>query len=497
MKKTLSIVLCLFINYIYAQSPGDLDSAFGINGKVMTVFGNGSICYSNLIQNDGKMLAAGVVSQTATGNDFSVVRYNTDGSLDTTFGTTGIVTTDIALSNEYANSMVLQTDGKILLCGIVSGSGNSNLALIRYEPDGSLDSTFGTGGIVIILEPGGFISYNINAIALQNDGNIIIGGSHGFGLNSDIILFRLKSNGVCDTTFDHDGIVTLQIVPDLNVAASVIVQPDGKIVVAGYTLNDIAVVRYNPNGALDTTFGAGGIVITPNGLARSVFLQPDDKIVVTGHTAGFNMCIVRYNSDGSLDTGFGNSGISTTFFGSASSDACKSIIMSNGKIVTAGTYHFPGSDRDFLLSCHNSNGFLDSTFGINGFVTTDFNGYHDGPGSLVSQQDGKIVLSGYYSNSSNSYFASARYLPVNTTGIQNIRNKNSPLLIFPNPCHHLIKLNVNYGATVVILNLFGEIVLQLPYSNINRENVELDVSLLSSGIYFINVGNKVGKFVKE
>lgn len=486
---------------VYAQTPGTLDSTFGINGKVETIFGNGlSISNCNLVQNDGKILAAGVAYNAATDDDFVVVRYNTDGSLDTTFGTTGIVTTDIQQNHEQAFAMALQTDGKIVLAGQTGGFSTGayeELVVIRYESNGTLDNTFGMGGEVIIPEPGGNLSYYINAIALQTDGKIVVAGADGFGIHSYAALFRFNTNGDLDTSFSQDGIVTMQIDSPLNVLTSVLIQPDGKIVAAGYTLNDIAVVRYNSNGTLDSSFATGGIAVIPNGLARSVILQPDNKIVVTGRIMGFKMCIIRYNTDGFLDNTFGIGGISITVFGSATSDSFQSVLQPDGKILTAATYHDGSNDRDYLLACHNSNGFLDSSFGSNGYVTTDFIGYDDEPRSLALQQDGKIVLSGYYSNGTNYYFGLARYIPDLTTNTLNIEISDTPLNIFPNPTHRNINVNVNPGASILILNVLGEIVFEKRLSNSKRENIELDVSFLSSGIYFIKSENELRKFVKE
>ena len=498
MKKIFSIIFCLIIKNIHAQTPGTLDSSFGINGKVTTPVGTGlSVSFANIIQNDGKILVGGFAENGIWWDDFTMVRYEGDGSLDSTFGINGIVTTDITDIDD-AYSMALLPNGKILLAGFTSNV-YDNMAIARYNANGTLDSTFSNDGKVTVS----FLGENadIESIAVQPDGKIVAAGFVGFAPLTDFAVLRFKPNGSLDTSFSQDGKIRLTIAPNLNVATSVAIQPDGKIVAAGYTMNDIVVVRFHLNGTLDSTFGTGGIVTTTigatgNSIATSLFIQPDDKIVVSGHSS-LNMCHVRYNTNGSLDATFGNGGIAVTIFSGASSVSHKSVLQPDGKILTAATF-YNGGNRDFLLTCHNSNGTLDTTFGFNGYVTTDFNGDEDEPYSLALQQDGKIVVCGYYTTGTSMYFATARYMPALTVGIENLNSNNSFFNFYPNPTHDIINIRLlSKVKNVVITNLIGSIVMEKHFlSNLN-ESFEINVSTLCPGIYFINAGNEVKKFVKE
>lgn len=219
---------------------------------------------------------------------------STSGSLDPTFGAGGIVTTDIGTDN-YGEELIIQSDGKI----VAAGSSNSDFALVRYNADGTLDATFGTGGIV--TTDIGNSSNSVVALGIQSDGRIV---AAGYG-NSSFALVRYNADGTLDTTFGASGIVTIT---DIGVVALGI-QSDGKIVAAGYyyngSNNDFALVRYNVDGTLDTTFGTGGIVTTDTGsvsdadtdTAHALYIQPDGKIVVAGDSNSSNsdfVIVVRY-----------------------------------------------------------------------------------------------------------------------------------------------------------------------------------------------------------
>ena len=256
-----------------------------------------------------------------------MVRYNADGSLDTTFGTGGKVLTPVGTgtSNDIGNSLTVQEDGKIIVAGYGGGSDGTDFAVVRYNADGSLDTTFGTGGTGKILTPVGAGTSNDfgNSVTVQADGKIVVAG---YGASSqagnDFAVVRYTANGTLDTTFGTGGKIVTPIGAGTSndYAYSVTVQADGKIIVAGQgfgigTSNDFAVVRYTANGTLDTTFGPGGTArSSPRSapariLFKSVIVQADGKIVVAGYGqgsgTGYDFAVVRYNADGSLDTTFG------------------------------------------------------------------------------------------------------------------------------------------------------------------------------------------------
>ena len=411
----------LFLTQTAQAAPGDLDLSFGVGGKVVTPIGNfNDEIRAIAIQPDGKIIAAG--SRIGTISDFTLVRYNTNGSLDTTFGTGGIVITQVSGGSSGANSLVIQTDGKIVAGGYRTGAFRL-FVLIRYNTDGSLDPSFGKGGIVT-TQLGSNLNGALSAINLQPDGKIVAVG----GTFVDFALARYNTDGSLDTSFGTGGIVITSFSSNNDFAAAVTIQPDGKIIAAGRSstpstgIGDFALARYHTNGSLDASFGDGGKVVTPfsNGnfsdAIEEVLLQTDGRIVAVGSAYNGSeqgIALIRYNTNGSLDSNFGNGGkVLTTFSPSAGFQtyAFSAVIQPDGKIIAAGQAGFIDI-RDFALARYNTNGSLDISFGNGGKVTTDFNPTRaDQANALAIQSDGKIVAAGYTPNGTNNDFALARYL---------------------------------------------------------------------------------------
>ncbi len=398
-------------------APGDLDLDFGTGGLVITSIGDYNDTGSAVaIQSDGKILVVGY-SNTPYGNAIALVRYNTDGNLDNSFGTNGKVAIPFGSSSAIGNAVAIQSDGKI----VVAGDTFHAFALARYNSNGSLDTTFDTDGLV--STPFGSSEDYGQAIAIQSDGKIVVAGKTGVGIGSVFALARYNSNGSLDTTFDTDGKVTTHIGIGYNIANAVAIQSDGKIVAAGDAYNgtispaDFALARYNTNGSLDTTFGTDGKVTTNifgYDYCHAVAIQSDGKIVLAGHSdspnnVGAAFSLARYNTNGSLDTTFGTDGKVTTSIGSISSVGNAVAIQHGGKIVVVGT-SYDSSNSDFALARYNINGSLDTTFGTDGLVTTPF-GSGDVRGNAVAiQSDNKIVVAGEYNLNDGYYdFALARY----------------------------------------------------------------------------------------
>ena len=399
---------------------GSLDTDFNGNGKVVTGIGWYDEAHAVSIQGNGKIVVVGE-SHSDYDNDFAVVRYNTNGSLDTDFGGDGIVTTGVASGTGYANSVALQPDGKIILAG---GSNYDDFTLTRYNVDGSLDTTFDSDGILSADIGGGRMMQSQQdeaySVAIQNDGKIVAVGYILEDGYKKFTVVRFNADGSLDTSFDSDGKVMTAIGSYNDVSKAVAIQSDGKIVVAGSSNNgsndDFAIARYNTDGSLDTGFSSDGMVTTAigtgNDVGNSVAIQTDGKIVVAGNSiigSNWDFAIVRYNTDGSLDTSFDSDGKATTAVLSSHDYGNSVAIQTDGKIVVAGESD-NGGNYDFAVVRYNTNGSLDTDFDTDGKVTTAVSTGYDSASSVAIQSDGKLVVGGY---SDPSDFALVRY---NTNG---------------------------------------------------------------------------------
>lgn len=392
---------------ILAANPGDLDPTFGNGGVVTTTISSNSIAYAIAIQGDDKIVVVGGSNREDGFNNgnFALARYTITGSLDSTFDNDGIVTTSIG-SNGFARAVAVQSDNRIIVGGSSSAGflTGSSFTLARYTITGSLDSNFGSSGVVTTS-----INSNgvVNAIALQADNKIVAVGyislDAGF---SKIALARYTITGSLDSTFGNKGVLTTSI-GNHSRGNDTIVQPDGKIIVAGDSDGSgqwaITLIRYTITGSLDSTFGNSGIVTTPVGndsFGRAVAILPNNKILVAGDSS-VGIVVARYTITGSLDSTFGNSGIATAPFPAYNSGM---IIQPDGKIIVAG-----GSQNAFALARFQPIGNLDSGFGNSGIITTAI-GIDAGGSDVASHLNGKIVIAGASSNTGSYMFTLARYL---------------------------------------------------------------------------------------
>ena len=394
-------------------SAGQLDPTFGNGGIVTTAglnIGGFGTALAVLLQPDGKEVAVGGWSKKY-GSGFALVRYTPSGALDSTFGSGGVVTLNFGGDGTAA---ALQSDGKIVVVG-------SGFALARFNANGTLDNTFGKRGeVTTSFASGIYTGATARAVGIQGDGKIVVAGytSGNTYAAQQWALARYNTNGTLDTTFGSGGKVISAISPSGNVIYGLAIQLDGKLLVAGdYNAEYFAVGRYNSNGTFDTTFGNGGLVTTavvtlPNSqgdFARGLTLQSDGKIVVVGGGSAMSTDgsttydfwdLARYNSDGSLDTSFGGTGCVTEPFGQSANAV--GIEPSDGKIVLAGEGFISGNGPAVGVARFNLDGSLDTTFNGTGVVFTqiDSSSHFSWASALAiypitgSANDGKIVIAG-------------------------------------------------------------------------------------------------------
>ncbi len=404
---------------------GTPDTSFGSSGVATATFGtSGDLALVTAFQPDGKVVAAGFVG-SGTSSDFVVVRYSATGSVDTTFGTGGRVTTGIN-TIDLPVAIAIQSDGKIVVVGSAATSTTSDFAIVRYTSTGALDTTFGSSGTGIVTTD---FSGRLDAAAtvvLQSDGKIVVGGvSISSTGNKDFALARYTSAGALDTSFGSGGTVTTDIETGFGDAITRLILQGSNIIAVGSSNNsaadkDFALARYTSAGVLDTTFGSSGKTKTDFGTngdgATAVAFFSDGRLLVAGTSSTLvsniptssDFALARYSADGVLDTSFGTNGKVTTNFNVL--DAITSVVFqSDGKIVASGSAGASLLSSDFALARYSADGALDTDFGTSGKVTTDVSTTIDLVMSLAIQSDGKIAVSGF--SISGASLALARYNP--------------------------------------------------------------------------------------
>lgn len=358
-------------------------------------------------QVDGKVVLAGY-GANGTSDDTQVARYNPDGSLDTTFGTDGKVITDFT-GDDGAYAVAVQADGKIVAAGNCTGVHGADFSLVRYTTNGVLDSTFGTGGKVITpFDQGGNNHDVIFGVAIQSDGKIVaVGYAYNSSGTPDIAMARFNTNGTLDASFGTGGKVTTAVGSSYDYGNAVVLQPDGKIVVGGLTRNaanddDILLLRYLTNGILDSAFGSSGkVTTTVSSGADALYalaLQPDGKIVAAGeYRTGLGSqggLLMRFNADGSNDNTFDGDGRKGYSLSVTNDDLRGVTIQPDGKIVAVGWANSVGILGDMGVLRVNSDGSPDTTFGNNGIITIPLGVQNDRLYGVTLDASGNIFAAG-------------------------------------------------------------------------------------------------------
>ncbi|MBI1813780.1 MAG: DUF4215 domain-containing protein [Deltaproteobacteria bacterium] len=383
------ISLTLAVPAVAWAAAGDLDPTFGNGGIVR---GTSGWIAALVVQPDGKVVAVGSTAEgTALG------RYNADGSVDTTFGTNGLaILPSSPVYGGFASALVLQPDGKLVAGGALGKSQtDQDFALVRCNPDGTLDSTFGSNGVVVT--PITSQAEYVTTLALQPDGKLLAAGyalSPAKRFRFGVV--RYNPDGSLDRSFGRGGIVLTQI--GLNdYAETIVAQPDGRIVVAGTSCDakrcTSSLERLTSAGRRDYTFGRVGIVRSIANGIEDLVLQPDGKLVGLGPESGVGGYLQRYNTDGTLDTTFGAGGVSSANFVSGGHALVR---RANGTFAVLGTSASVLTPRDtsFRLSRYTADGNWDSLYGSDGVMTTNIGTDWDWPTALVQQPDGKLVAGG-------------------------------------------------------------------------------------------------------
>jgi uncharacterized delta-60 repeat protein len=431
MNNKLILLFLLSAIFAFAQS-GEIDTSFGINGKVITGIGsNNNWAYGIAIQPDGKFIVGGTYVSSNGDNDFALSRYNIDGSLDITFGTGGRVVTDfLDYGNNYSyiHSVLVLPNGKIIVFGTTGRQGfTPQSAVVRYAGNGSIDTGFGNNGKIV----SNLFPYSINGskMAVQPDGKLIITSEKIYDADPNyyIGVERYTEDGVLDTSFGTNGVAVAGFGNGRSIASSIVLQPDGKIVVSA-TYNqsaifNMSITRFNGNGTLDTSFDSDGKVTTSfgpgtSGESMQAFLKPDGKIIIAGAVYNTNaryFGVVQYNNNGSLDTTFDSDGKAWyAFAGETDYSSISSVTrQADGKfLVICKPTDYGATTSDFVVRRYNANVTIDTDFGVNGRIQTSLiNGYSEAQSAAVAP-NGEIFVAGkilYGQFNNTSEFAIAKY----------------------------------------------------------------------------------------
>lgn len=486
-----------------AQS-GAVDESFGNNGFVNTVInGTYNVTRATVVQPDGKIVVVGQAGEPSTYIAVAA-RFNTDGSIDTSFGEDGKVLMPIGSMKSFATDVALQADGKIVMSGYTWDNVTGDIFALRLNTDGTFDNSFGSNGVALV-DNGSDVS---EAVAIQDDGKILVGGY----TNDNFTVARFNTDGSLDTTFGTNGwsITTFSI--GSSYVKDVKIQNDGKIVLGGFLIDDLsifemALARLNSDGSIDNSFGTDGMVYfnigNGNDFGEALAIQDDGKILLGGHKWISNiglkhdLAVVRLNEDGTFDNTYGDNGVTTARLEDGPNYSGDIVLQDDGKLIIAG-YTVRGTEYNLAMARFNTDGNLDDTFGVGGMVSTDFNQREDYGTAITLQPDNKIILAGYsYAPTGGSEVIVVRYENevLGTEDFQNVRFN-----LFPNPANSQITVQLSDDSTSYELEIY-DVSGKKVYASEIQSTTNINVSDFASGAYLVKLtsdnNSSVVRFVKQ
>ncbi len=437
---------------------GTFDSSFGDYGKVIYSVNQESYAYECIIKSNGKILIAGAAANPSYEFAVLLMRLNEDGSLDESFGTGGIVQANISSGDDFAYSMIELPNHKIVIAGSLSNSLNQAIpAVVQFNENGTVDTNFGTNGVAQI--PVISSDNKFRRIAAAPNNQIMVCGHYDMGLtfegsiNFDILVAKLNENGTFDNSFGTNGVVKT-------------------------ALN---------TGTIDDAFG--------------LEVLADGSTLVCGFTAQPNydndMVLLKYSADGTLDGTFGTEGVVT--FNPSTYDVGYDIEMqSDNKILLCGSIANASSgDIDFIVARFTEDGIADYPFGTYGYTASHIGPGQDDANAMALQADGKIVVAGKIMAANNNDLIVARYLAEDITAVNEITTLSN-YSIFPNPAHagqnNQIARHENAApiTTLEIIDLTGKLITsQKPINSVQTQLSGIEVpSNLPAGLYMLKIRNE-------
>ena len=505
--KYIQLLTLLFVStYSYAQ-PGTLDNDFDANGiATFDFFGNRDNATDMAIQPDGKIVFCGTTNDlTPESQDLYAARINPDGSLDNTFGDSGLARAT-RVGEDEGTALAIQADGKIVVGGSTSWGTGSEFYIVRFDADGSPDPNFGIGGQVVHEAFVGLGFNTIRDIAVQPDGKImVLGRAANADIDYDVVLVRFNPDGSLDNTFSFDGQLFTDVGSD-NIQEFYL-HDNGKITAVGDVFEvaeEALIIRYNADGNLDDSFGSNGMVLLDlmSSIQRptGITVTPAGETIIAGYvgaSGNYDVLVARLLPDGTLDNTFSFDGMVQTDFGD-SERGNRVFFQPDSKILVAGS-----SDDGMALFRYNWDGTLDNTFGTNGLVATSSPLGGGASFNAVSlQEDGKIVACGTCRNSGFTVQDAcvARYLSGINIGIGEVDAYIGSTLIYPNPITNNsitveYELKVDETVSIELYDLAGKQISMLQSATDEKANTyqkTLSLPTLSAGNYLLKLNTEKG-----
>lgn len=381
---------------------GVLDFSYNGNGMTSShIDENGLNVVSSMdFDSTGAVIVGANIGEIASA-DIGITRFLASGASDENFGTSGSVVFDLEDTHNFLRGLAIQPDDKIIVCGGRQfGPGDGETLLARFNTDGTLDDTFGENGVVN-FRMGGFVDTACHDVVIQENGQIIFGGYVHTGVQTDFAIMRLNSDGSFDSSFGVGGLVQVDFFGEFDDMNAITLSSDGKIVGAGSSKSggtkDFALVRLNADGGLDASFGVGGKVVTNasggffNDEINDILVQPDGSVIAAGVVfdgINQNMTLAKYTSSGTLDLSFDMMGILVMPTGTGDSFGYSLARQMDGKILVSGSAKFPSTNS--IVRRINSDGTIDSSFADSGLLALDLDDY-DSVSDMQIQSDGRVV----------------------------------------------------------------------------------------------------------
>ncbi|MGB3344062.1 MAG: T9SS type A sorting domain-containing protein [Aequorivita sp.] len=493
MKQTYFLLMLLVSPILIFAQAGTLDPTFGTNGVVTTaVHPNYNVAETTVVQTDGKILVAGNAGTPST-YQMAVARYNEDGSLDTSFGGEGTLRFPVGSVKSFVMDMAQQPDGKILLGGRTWDNVSGDFAVVRLNEDGSFDDNFGTNGIFRIETAETEAS---EAMALLDDGTILMVGYK----DDNFTVAKINTDGSLDTTFGMNGWVVLTFDGASSYADDLAIQGDGKIVISGFALNgqnrfQVAAARLNADGSTDNSFGTDGKVIFNvgewNDFGEGVAIQSDGKILIGGHKWISNIEQRHDLFVARLNT----DGSIDTSYGNNGAATARLVDGANyaGDMVLQADdkpilagYTILQSEINMAMVRFDTDGNLDSTFNGDGMVSFDYEGREDYCNAIALQPDNKIILAGYSYGGGGSEFEIARFLNDPLVGIQD--QQNLAFHLYPNPAREQLIIEMTDASSTYQIEIIDMLGKKIYNTKIQKMG-QIDVSALATGTYLVKLNS--------